>query len=155
MNEQQTQLERMHEQPCEELRELERSPTQALEQSRARQQHPHSRDGRSAKRARNKGPEGCWPSVGAALTARLTWEAFERLLTREGALRCLACLKGYYVNLFPSPLHRDSDNNLELRAPDGSARLRCVPAQDLPGRGRAATAMSSTFTTATASATFS
>ena len=93
---------------------------------------------RSAKRARNKGPEGCWPSVGAALTVRLTWEAFERLLTHEGALRCLACLKGYYVNLFPSPLHRDSDNNLELRAPDGSARLRCVPARDLPGRGRGA-----------------
>ena len=73
----------------------------------------NSRDGRAAKRARNKGPEGCWPSFGAALTARLTWEAFERSLTREGALRCLACLKGYYLNLFPSPLHRDSDNNLE------------------------------------------
>lgn len=56
---------------------------------------------------------GCWPSVGAAQTARRTWEAFAISPTRECALACLACLKGFYLNFYPAPLHCDSDNYLE------------------------------------------
>ena len=74
-----------------------------------------SREHRLERRTRERDDSAgaCWPLIGAAQTARITWEAFEQSSTREGALRCLACLKGYYLNFFPSPVHLDSDNNLE------------------------------------------
>lgn len=50
---------------------------------------------------------------GVEQTARLTWRVFECASSRRNALRILACLKGSYVNLYPSPLHRDADDNLE------------------------------------------
>ena len=70
-----------------------------------------SRQCRSERRSIER--DDSWPSIGAAQTARITWAAFGKSPTREGALRCLACLKGFYLNFFPSPVHLDSDNNLE------------------------------------------
>jgi hypothetical protein len=70
-----------------------------------------SRQCRSERRSIER--DDSWPSIGAAQTARITWAAFAKSPTREGALRCLACLKGFYLNFFPSPVHLDSDNNLE------------------------------------------
>jgi hypothetical protein len=54
-----------------------------------------------------------WPDKGAAKTARLTWAAFALAPSRQEALRYLACLKGFYLNFYAAPLHKDSDENIE------------------------------------------
>jgi hypothetical protein len=53
------------------------------------------------------------PDRGAAKTARSTWAAFALAPSRQEALSCLACLKGFYLNYYAAPLHKDSDTNME------------------------------------------
>ena len=78
------------------------APTGAGEARRAR-----------AARVAHRSAAHRWGDAGAARTALRTWEAFRLSQTRAEALRALASLKGYYVNYYPSPLHKDSDDHLE------------------------------------------
>ena len=50
---------------------------------------------------------------GAPRTAWRTWQVFSKAASREEAIAALACLKGFYLNFYPAPMHRDSDDYLE------------------------------------------
>ena len=73
---------------------------------------------------RERAEAGYDTTEGAPLTARRTWEYMRKCRSKVEALSVLAHLKGFYVNLFPATLHKDSDNNIEswtLRAWAGEA----------------------------------
>jgi len=50
---------------------------------------------------------------GAPRTAWRTWQVFDKSASQEDAIAALACLKGFYLNFYPAPMHKDSDDYLE------------------------------------------